>query len=514
MTSAKGLAVEKKAIPIWYSAAVILMGLAGVLLVLSNTRWGAYLSDDTYYYIYPARDLLAGKGFHPSYIFAPLFPLALAVMGLLGLDALDAARWLNALLFGVNIFLVGRLVLRMNLPAAFALLASALVLLADVVVEAHGWAMSEALAFTMMLACLDCTLSYLKSGERRWWWGAALTAALTVLTRYASIPLVAAAALTLLFFAPIKSPVKRAIEAALFGVVSLLPITAYWLRNLAVAGHPVRYENFFFEPLTRDQLIWFFYHWLSLFIPGRLLRGREILAGAAAGLALAALAGLLYWAIRSRRLQAESAFQTAPERRLFYGGTFLLAAVIVMNLLMLYLARGLTELDVFNPRYLVPILMVFLALAVSLAGWLWMITGRPIRLALAGCILVFLVYYAYRTADFSLAMAETGLGYSNVGWHNSETIEYLRQHPELVDLVSTGEMGIYFWTGRMPKVISAFGSVEGLRQYLCERGAPLFVMNQMPAEIYGISHDEVAQTFVLEHEFNDSEMYRCPSAKD
>ena len=60
------------------------LALAGILLVLLNTRLGAYLSDDTYYYIYPARDLLAGKGFHPSYIFAPLFPMVLAGISLFG----------------------------------------------------------------------------------------------------------------------------------------------------------------------------------------------------------------------------------------------------------------------------------------------------------------------------------------------------------------------------------------------------------------------------------------------
>jgi hypothetical protein len=180
---------------------------------------------------------------------------------------------------------------------------------------------------------------------------------------------------------------------------------------------------------------------------------------------------------------------------------------------MLYLARGLTELYVFIPRYLVPILMIFLMLIAALAGWFWRVSGRQLRLVVASFLVLFLVYYAYRTVDFSLSMTRTGLGYSNVGWHNSETIRYLKERPELVDMVSTGEMGIYFWTGRMPKVISAFGSVEGLREYLCENGAPLFVMNQMPADIYGIEHGDVARTLELEHAFNDSEMYRCPKIK-
>ena len=56
---------------------------------------------------------------------------------------------------------------------------------------------------------------------------------------------------------------------------------------------------------------------------------------------------------------------------------------------------------------------------------------------------------------------ETGLGYANTGWHNSETVPTSAQHPELGKLVSTGEMGIYFWTGRMPKVLASFPEPAG-----------------------------------------------------
>ena len=153
--------------------ALSILGAAGVLLVLANTRLGAYTSDDTYYYIYPARDFLAGKGFHPSYIFAPLFPFALAGLGLFGLEALDAARWLNALLFGVNIVLVGILARRIGMQFIFALLAAALVLLSDLTVEIHSWAMSEALAFTFMLLSLIFTLAYIFKPGRLAWWAAA-----------------------------------------------------------------------------------------------------------------------------------------------------------------------------------------------------------------------------------------------------------------------------------------------------------------------------------------------------
>lgn len=481
------------------------LSLAGVLLVLLITRLGGYLSDDSYYYIYPARDFIAGKGFHPSYIFAPLLPLVLALIGLTGVDPLIAARWLNAILFGVNIFLVGRIVRRSGVPAAFALLAAALVLLADVVAEAHGWVMSEALSFTFMLLSLDFCLTYLSSGSRRAWWLSAICAALTVLARYAALPLIAALCLALLLFAPFKRLLVRLKEAVLFGLVGLLPIILYWLRNQMTSGHPVRYQQYFFVPFTRDQLTWFSYNWLSLFVPGRLLRGHEILA---LGLTLtggAALLGVIWWIYSQRWAEVRD--------QGFRASVVLLAAVIGLNLLMLYLARGLTELDVFNARYLVPLLIVFLMLLALLSGRLWQVAGRGARIVLVGFLAVFLAYYAVRTVDFSRQMVRIGLGYANVGWHNSETIDYLHQHPEVTDLVSTGEMGIYFWTGNKPKVISDFSTPDVMRDYICQSGASLFLMDQMPIDIYGMTHDEATRGLALVQRFNDSEMYRCANGK-
>mgnify|MGYP005813781249 CR=1 FL=1 len=481
------------------------LSLGGVALVLLITRLGGFLSDDSYYYIYPAREFAAGRGFNPSYIFAPLFPFVLALINGLGIDALIAARWLNALLFGVNIFLVGRVIRRSGVPAGFALLGAALVLLADVIAEAHGWVMSEAISFTFMLLSLDFCLAYLASGARRAWWISAICASLTVLARYAAIPLIAALCLELLIFSPSKRLLIRLKEAALFGMVGLLPIALYWLRNQITTGHVVRYQRYFIVPLTGEQLTWFSYNWLSLFVPGRLLHGHEILA---LGLALAggaALLALVWWFYRRR-------WETVRDQG-FRASVMLLIFVFGLDLLMLYLARGLTELDVFNSRYLVPLLMIFLMLMVLLAGRLWQVAGRRMQIALVGFLAVFLAYYAFRTVDFARTMMRIGLGYANIGWHNSETIDYLHQHPEITHLVSTGEMGIYFWTGNKPKVISDFPNQQAMRDYICQNGASLLLMDQMPVGIYGMTHNEAIRGLALVKQFNDSEMYRCATEK-
>ena len=50
---------------------LLLLSLAGILLILYATRWGAALSDNSYYYIKPARDMLAGQPYRLSPHYAP-----------------------------------------------------------------------------------------------------------------------------------------------------------------------------------------------------------------------------------------------------------------------------------------------------------------------------------------------------------------------------------------------------------------------------------------------------------
>jgi hypothetical protein len=103
----------------------------GVALILISTRWGAFLSDDSYGYIEPARTFLAGQPFVP--------------LGWLGMEPLAGIRVLNAGLFGVNILLSAALVRRLGGDRGFAVLAAAITAFSENTLEAHGWAMREAL---------------------------------------------------------------------------------------------------------------------------------------------------------------------------------------------------------------------------------------------------------------------------------------------------------------------------------------------------------------------------------
>ncbi len=478
-----------------------LIAVVGMVLVFLATRWGAFLGDDSYYYIAPARAALAGEGFMPSPYFGPGLPFVMLVLGWLGVPLVPAIRFLNVALFGLNLVLLGLILRKMGLRLSLTLWVVSLVAVVDVFVEAHSHAMSEPLYLTFTLAAFLTLLQYLKRGGWGWLLGCALASAAASLTRYAALPIVPTVAVVLLIYDRRHRFGRRLLNAVGFGLVAVLPLGAYFLRNRLVSGRLTRYESFSIPPLGRDKLRWLLYSIESWFIPGRFVKGREFLAALILALILLAVA-IGFWLLHRKAIKAQA-------RPFFTPGLAMWAVFILFNLAMLYLVRGLEGLAPYNARYLLPVLMSLLVIAAVLVDWFWDAARVYIKIALAVFCVVFLGYYAFRGQDFVRQMYRTGMGYSNVGWQQSETIPFIQSHPD-VAFVATGEMGIYFWTGEKPAPIVAYGSIPGLHAHMCESGALLVLMKQMPTEIYGYAYDEVVTGLELAYAFNDSEIYRCP----
>src|SRR4030095_809324 len=94
---------------------VALVAGIGMFAVWYSTTWGAGLISDTFQYVAGARFFVSGKGFsipygdgelEPMTKYPPIFSMVLAIFEFAGMSALQGARFVNVLLFGVNIFLV------------------------------------------------------------------------------------------------------------------------------------------------------------------------------------------------------------------------------------------------------------------------------------------------------------------------------------------------------------------------------------------------------------------------
>ncbi len=481
---------------------LLMLGLAaaGVVLVLYATRWGAFLSDDSYWYILPAEQALQGQGYHPTRSFAPGLSLILTLLGALGLAPVSAVRWLNAALFGANLYLAGWIVWRGGGGKVGALLAGLAMLLSDVLLEAHGWAMSEALNLTFTLLAVVAFQEYIRRKHWLWLAAAALMAGLATLARYAGIPIVAAIALGVLLYSPARRFVTRLGQALAFGAAGLLPLAAWMLRNQLATGQALHYSSFHWAWPTLDTARWFFYSTLSWFIPGRLLRGRELITGLAALALLAVL--LIVWLRRLRRARTPITVPLEP-------ALFVLLANGLLVVLMLVVANGFSDLVAFNARYLISLLLALLMAAAGAAGRALPRLSRPGRLALLAVAGLFLLYYGYRSVDTLRTLHADGLGYASRGATESETVRYLKNHPEL-KVITTGPEGMYFWTGKFYDGIYTYGSsTDDLIRKVCEEQATLVILKSMPAGMYGLDEAKLTQQLSLMQSFNDSDLYTC-----
>jgi 4-amino-4-deoxy-L-arabinose transferase-like glycosyltransferase len=476
------------------------LGVVGCVLILLATRWGAALRDDSYYYIQPAREILAGKSFFLNPHYPPFLPLLLTVISLFGSDPLDSLRILNAGLFAANIILSGVIVRRITGSAGWGLAAAGLVLVSPVTAEVHAWGMSEPLYFTLALLSFYGLGRYFDAPSVKWLLLAGVLAGLAFWTRYAGIALLAAGLLTLLIN-PRLGLARRLAGCAVYGILGSVPVLLYALRNVNLTGQPVNYQGFEWAPLTGKALAEALYTGLLWFMPGRLARGREEAAALvliAAGLALV----IAYYFLRRRSFTAVLAkVRDAPS-------FFLLLFFMATNFAVLYAAHyAVAYKSPFDMRLTSPIHLGMLLALPCLFAWVWQQNGQIVRTAVSLALFLLILLYAPRTIEMTRSFYQVGSGFATRYWRQSETITFIKQHPDL-SIISTAPYGVYFWANRLTDVVSTHNSGAAVEEYLRRTGGVLIVFNTMPLEMYGIDEKEYLRGLQKMTELDDSTIYQ------
>lgn len=445
----------------WLGITLSLLGLAGLALQLTVTRWGIGLSPDSATYIAGARGLLEGHGFSfpkgggawaPLTLWPPLLSVFIAVPGALGADLVASARWINAILFAGNTVLAGVLVRRLSpTSAVYPVVGALLFLLMDDTLLTHSWAWAEPLFLFLGFAGLLLLDRYFVTGRRRDLMLSGFLIGLSFLTRYAGSAYVATGLLTMVLFRRRDlSGSRKLADLCLFAVSSWTLIALWGVRNLQLSGYPGG------GPLIADGIDteeWQdAYRIVSLWIlPGRIGEPYRTMVMVGAGAAFLALSG----AALARPSRTGSSSKMAK---------ILLLLIPIYSAVMVW-SKALVRPFPFNEvRHFLPLYLALVVLGLSNARWLyekawdvlsirpatpvWSVARAGLRGAGPAVVTALLVFHAVHAGKWGRKSYVEGMGYSNESWREGTLLPYIRGLPTESAVFSNGYDAIYILTGR------------------------------------------------------------------
>ena len=429
------------------------IGIAGLVLILWFTPYGAGVSPDSTVYIGDARNLLSGK-FPIDTHFPPLYPLALAAMGLLNNNLVQAARFLSAILFGINLGLVA---LAVYLSAGRNFLTTTLAILffasSTSILKIHSYAWSEPLFFALFLTCLILLSTYVIKPTFFSYIGSSLSVGLAIVTRYiggAFLP----AALIIIFLAG-RSDQKlgrRLRDTLVWFVLACTPITILSVRNLFTSGEAVdRYlvfhplsVSYYVQQLGKNAADFIF----PISFPSNRI---GIAFWGALGISLIVLL-IIYFKRHFRNINWHSIGIVVP---------MICASFSIFYLLFLYSSISLFDASTpVDSRILSP---VFVLMIVGIFSTIWTVSQTLKKPIVWWCFLIFLVLFiAIKTPgaiQFMKGVQERGSEYTSLKWEDSESIAFVRSIGTEVKIYSNGADVLGFLTGKeiqyLPKKYSS-----------------------------------------------------------
>lgn len=434
--------------------AILLCGAFGFGLCALLTRWGVGINADSVLYVTTAQNLLAGHGFVssrytdsliPMTLAGPLYPMILAGFGFIGISIEVAARWLNCVLLGGNVALVGMLIRKHIIRGSVLPVIGSLFFLAShEVLDMHGIAGTEPLFVLLTLLGLYCLTSYVRKSSFVKGLVAGLFLSAALLDRYIGIAGIGVAGMTVALFGP-RSVGKRLGHTVATVAIGLFPSAIWMFRNASVSGSTTGMS---FSPNTSVAIQAFkdmIYNLSTFVLPWEMHKWIRY----PLFLALLTLSFVLIWlAVAQQGSRESGSSDYARARPLFIvGGLFVLCYVCLIYVATLLLAHiGIYPFD----RYLVPAFSV--AVAVSVCAWHCLAlrtSPYPLRHGLAVAVGVALLTGSVSHGVAWVAVQQgDGKAYASRSWKQSQLMTRARSISRDTPLWSNGAAGVLYFTGR------------------------------------------------------------------
>ena len=438
--------------------ALILLSLLGATAIILSTRWGPWAYSDSTTYIVAARNVLKGDGLnvvaHPGSVerlihHPPLYPLLLSAIGCCGIELLDAARWLNVILFGATIFATGIFSYRLLRSGWLAISLCILMFAIPTLLDMFSGTMSEPLFLFASLTGTFLIVLFLETKRRRILILAALAAGLAFLTRYIGIFAIATGLLALLLLNRTIWK-ERLLNLLLYGLVSTVPNAAWWLYvYLSSATYAAR--QVIAHPSLGDALIKLrlllvevFWQWLPFTHSQTYSYNSTLRLLLLLGLLCLFPLGLVvikWW--KDRRVTA----LYRKELSFFVTwGVFSLAYFVFLAYAYLY-TTPIPDIDL---RMLLP-LQIGLLITLS-SGSLLVLKALHIpawgSLGVLGLVLLYLGAFLPASTSLIREYFLHGRGYTSTAWHESNTLEALNKLPPDTPLITNQAAAVLLWTDR------------------------------------------------------------------
>ena len=473
--SARGKSFFRPRWLIVYAILIGLLSLFGAWILFYTTALSPWGGSDSVEYLVSARNMLRGIGigyysangtFYWISLHPPFYSMVLGVVSLLGLDLVDAARWLNIFLFALTIGITGILFWRYSNSPSFSVLAGLLILAFPAMLQMFTGAMSEPLFIFLCILQGLLLILYFRAGRTRYLLLSALAAGLASLTRYVGAAFIGAGAVSLFLFCREKWP-GRFWKSALYFVLACLPLF-FWLggiyfkTNHTVAGRATSLDlSGLLDRLQpfRLAVVGRLWGWLPLQnkLAGVPYRG-QLAFLALVVLVVVVLTVIAYWQLARKVAPKEASGD------LYLVGIFGLFSLAYIAFLAATTAFTSPPPEI-NDRVLLPLyLSVVIALlaAFSLWGKRWL-AGPWGWLKIIPWVLAALCLFQFTpksTAFISRQHANQGLRV----WENTAIVEAVRGLPKDIPVISTRPNVLLLWADRPAYLLTVDFSPEFLSQ--------------------------------------------------
>jgi hypothetical protein len=424
---------------------------------------GIGVSPDSVAYIASAHSLVAGDGLSiPNGIgeprsmthFGPLYPALLAMFGFMGFDGVIAAKFLSALFLGALLVIVAGIVYFATPRGSVAFLfAPLLILTSEDILEVHRYAFSEPLFFVLTTLGLVAFTKYLRTKSK-----GALVAViglfgLAALARYAGLAAVPALFFGIVLFRKTK-PFNRLRNAISLSLLTVLPLTFWFLRNWIITGNPTN-RGFALHPITMGKLRTGLNTVSNWILPGRIAgTARDVLTAVfLVSVLLIFLYSLSKIIKNSEGIKTESRDMHLP----VVLGLYILSytAMLIITISSMDAQLSLTPRPL-SPIYLLGTIALLSVFPSSFKRSAWILPG----ITMAGIFFVLAFNSIHAVKFVSRAHDGSMMMYAGEGWQDAAIIQQVRGLPDGIPIYSNGDDAVYFAAGkpavRLPQKYNPF----------------------------------------------------------